>query len=110
MGRCLAPGRGFAGARRGAEPGARHRHGGVPHLRERLERLASGDTGPGLHRGVRKGLGGEGVGRTVQHLGSRYEFEPTPAGCRFKDLAVSLDVTIHLPRYPHGWQKELEGQ
>lgn len=47
----------------------------------------------------RKGLGGEGVGRTVQHLSSRYEFEPTPAGCRFKDLAVSLDVTIHLPRW-----------
>lgn len=47
----------------------------------------------------RKGLSGEGVGRTVQHLGSRYEFEPTPAGCRFKDLAVSLDVTIHLPRW-----------
>ncbi|WP_043800056.1 DUF922 domain-containing protein [Arenimonas malthae] len=47
----------------------------------------------------RKGLEGEGVGRTVQHLSSRYEFEPTPAGCRFKDLAVSLDVTIHLPRW-----------
>ena len=51
----------------------------------------------------RKGLGGEGVGRTVQHLASRYEFEPTPAGCRFKDLVVSLDVTIHLPRWdPRG--------
>lgn len=48
---------------------------------------------------ARKGLGGKGVGRTVQHLSSRYEFEPTPRGCRLKDLAVSLDVTIHLPRW-----------
>lgn len=49
-----------------------------------------------------KGLGGAGVGRTVQHLTSRYEFEPTPAGCRFKGLEVSLDVTIHLPRWEPG--------
>lgn len=46
-----------------------------------------------------KGLGGDGVGRTVQHLSSRYEFEPTPAGCRLKGLAVGLDITIHLPRW-----------
>lgn len=39
------------------------------------------------------------VARTSQTLGMRYELEPVAGGCRFKDLVVSLDVTIHLPEW-----------
>ena len=51
---------------------------------------------------------GGGVGRSLQTLTSRYELEPFEGGCRLKDLVVSLDVTIYLPRwepagdYPRG--------
>lgn len=42
---------------------------------------------------------GGGVGRSLQTLTSRYELEPFEGGCRLKDLVVSLDVTIYLPRW-----------
>src|SRR5690606_12362585 len=42
---------------------------------------------------------GKSVGRTEQDLRSAYELVATPEGCRFKDLVVSLDITIHLPSW-----------
>ncbi|GGA73975.1 hypothetical protein GCM10011521_10190 [Arenimonas soli] len=52
------------------------------------------------------GSGGS-VARTSQDLGMRYELEPVAGGCRFKDLQVSLSVTIHLPEWePAGRPRE----
>lgn len=42
---------------------------------------------------------GKSVGRTEQDLRSAYELVATPEGCRFKDLVVSLDISIHLPSW-----------
>ncbi|KFL37757.1 DUF922 domain-containing protein [Arenimonas donghaensis] len=48
-------------------------------------------------------MGDGSVARTSQDLSMRYELEPVEGGCRLKDLAVSLDVTIHLPEWvPEG--------
>ena len=48
-------------------------------------------------------IGGDKVGRTEQSLRSSYELVATPSGCRFQDLVVSLDITIHLPEWrPEG--------
>ena len=55
---------------------------------------------------------GGGIGRSLQTLTSRYELEPLEGGCRLKDLVVSLDVTIYLPRwepagdYPRGLEED----
>jgi len=43
------------------------------------------------------GFPDSGAARTVQVLETRYELEPTPAGCRLKDLSVRLEATVHLP-------------
>lgn len=53
----------------------------------------------------------EPIGRTTQQLETRYVLQPLPGGCRIGDLAVSLEVTIHLPRWrPRGRRPEELGR
>lgn len=47
----------------------------------------------------RQGSGADSVGRTTQHLETRYVLQTTPGGCRMEGLVVRLEVTIHLPRW-----------
>ncbi len=49
------------------------------------------------------GTGAEPVGRTTQRLEVRYELLPLPAGCQLRAVELTLEVTIHLPRWrPEG--------
>lgn len=45
------------------------------------------------------GFPDSGAARTVQVLETRYELDPTPTGCRLKDLSVRLEATVHLPAW-----------
>ena len=53
----------------------------------------------------------EPIGRTTQRLETRYVLQPLPSGCRIGELVVSLEVTIHLPRWrPRGRRPEELGR
>lgn len=75
------------------------------HLTETRREYVVDATSPrALRQQMRQALarhvdGGGGVGRSLQTLSSRYELEPIEGGCRLKDLVVSLEVTIYLPRW-----------
>lgn len=65
--------------------------------RNRRELAAALRKAQASHRGE-EDRGGS-VARTSQALAMRFELDPVPGGCRFKDLAVTLDVIIHLPEW-----------
>ena len=89
---------------------------GLRITEDRAEYVVDATNRSALRRQMREALArhvdGGGVGRSLQTLTSRYELEPFDGGCRLKDLVVSLDVTIVLPRwspagdYPNGLEQD----